>query len=100
MATEEGRLDAQVAKMLESIRVNVRYRPLRIAWAIRAGDLQSFRSAVRISNTLWGGRFNPIIIVDEQVPADDLKSTEAWQCGRELMRKSGSSVNRGPAKAS
>lgn len=57
---------------MESIRVAVCYRPLRIAWAIRAGDIHSFRSAVRISHALWGGRFNPIIVVDEQDQAEDL----------------------------
>ena len=57
---------------MESIRVNVCYRPLRIAWAIRAGDMQGFRAAVRISNALWGGRFNPIVIVDQLEHAEDL----------------------------
>jgi hypothetical protein len=57
---------------MESIRVDVWYRPLRIAWAIRAGDTQGYRAAVRISNALWGGRFNPIVIVDQGEHADDL----------------------------
>jgi len=57
---------------MESIRVNVCYRPLRIAWAIRAGNMQGFRTAVRLSNALRGGRFNPIVIVDEQDQAEDL----------------------------
>lgn len=56
---------------MESIHVDVCYRPLRIGWAVRAGDFEGFRSAVRISNALWGGRFNPIIMVDRQ-EADDL----------------------------
>ena len=55
---------------MESVRVNISYRPLRIAWAIRDGDIQSFRLAVRRSNALWGGRFNPIIIVDRTESAD------------------------------
>lgn len=57
---------------MESIRVDICYRPLRIAWAIRAGDIQGFRSAVRISHTLWGGRFNPIIVVDHEKEAEHL----------------------------
>lgn len=57
---------------MQSARVYICYRPLRIAWAIRAGDIQSFRSAVQISNALWGGRFNPIIVVDQQEQAEDL----------------------------
>src|SRR5579872_7319605 len=56
---------------MESIRVGVRYRPLRIAWAIRS-DIHSFRTAVRTSHALWGGRFNPLILVDEQKEAENL----------------------------
>jgi len=57
---------------MESIRVDICYRPLRIAWAIGAGDIQGFRAAARMSNALWGGRFNPIIIVDQQEQAEAL----------------------------
>jgi len=49
---------------METVRVNIAYRPLRICWAIADGDFASFRRAIRINNTLWGGRFNPIAIVD------------------------------------
>lgn len=49
---------------LETVRVNVCYRPLRICWAIADGDFASFRTAVRLNNTMWGGRYNPIAVVD------------------------------------
>ena len=35
-----------------------------MGWAICAGDNDAFRQAVRLSYTLWGGRFNPIVTVD------------------------------------
>jgi hypothetical protein len=57
---------------MESIRIDVSYRPVRIAWAIRAGDVQAFRSAVRKSYAFWGGRFNPIVVVDREREAADL----------------------------
>jgi hypothetical protein len=57
---------------MESLRVDVSYRPLRIGWAIMAGDLNAFRTAARISFALWGGRFNPIIVVDHEQLAADL----------------------------
>ena len=50
--------------MADTVRVNLCYRPLRIGWAIRSNDLEGFRRAVRYSHVLWGGRFNPILIVD------------------------------------
>ena len=57
---------------MNTVRVNICYRPLRIGWAIRAGDLLAFRQAVRLSHTMWGGRFNPIIVMDNEEEAKRL----------------------------
>lgn len=57
---------------MDTIRVDVCYRPLRIGWAIRAGDIEAFRQVVRLSHALWGGRFNPIVILDREEEADRL----------------------------
>lgn len=57
---------------METVRVNIAYRPLRICWAIKAGDTEGFRKAVRQSNALWGGRFNPIVVVDRESEAKRL----------------------------
>jgi hypothetical protein len=57
---------------MDTLRVNICYRPLRIAWAIRAGDFNAYRKAVRYSHALWGGRFNPIIIVNNEEEAGNL----------------------------
>ncbi len=57
---------------MDSIRVDISYRPLRIGWAIRSGDFDAFRSAMRVSFALWGGRFNPVIVVDQAHQAEEL----------------------------
>lgn len=49
---------------MDTIRVNIAYRPLRICWAIKEGDFGAFREAVKTNFALWGGRFNPIVVVD------------------------------------
>lgn len=49
---------------MDTARVDVCYRPFRIAWAIRSDDKDAFRQAVRLSHTMWGGRFNPIVMAD------------------------------------
>jgi hypothetical protein len=49
---------------VETVRVDICYRPLRIAWAILSSDRASFREAIRLSHATWGGRFNPIVFVD------------------------------------
>jgi hypothetical protein len=49
---------------MDTVRVNIVYRPLRICWAIKEGDFTAFREAVRTNHALWGGRFNPIVVVD------------------------------------
>lgn len=49
---------------MDASRVDIVYRPLRIAWAIKAGDFDAFRRIAKLSCTLAGGRYNPIVIVD------------------------------------
>ncbi len=58
--------------MTDTLRVNVSYRPLRIGWAVREGDFEAIRKAIRYSHALWGGRFNPILIVDREDEARQL----------------------------
>jgi hypothetical protein len=41
--------------------LQVRYRPVRVGWCIKEGDLEEFRKVLRLTHTFWGGRFNPII---------------------------------------
>src|SRR6266487_1769820 len=57
---------------METARVDICYRPLRIAWAIRSGDREALREAERLSHTMWGGRFNPIVMVDRAEQAKRL----------------------------
>ena len=51
---------------MDTIRVDIAYRPLRIGWVIRSGDFEAFRRAVRLSTSLWGGRYNPILFADKE----------------------------------
>ena len=57
---------------MASVRADICYRPLRIGWAIRENDFSAFRQAVKFSYALWGGRFNPIIVVDHEAEAQQL----------------------------
>lgn len=49
---------------VDTLRVDISYRPIRVGWVIRSDDFESFRIAVRLSYALWGGRFNPILFAD------------------------------------
>jgi hypothetical protein len=70
---------------METTRVNICYRPLRVAWAIRSGDHDALRQAVRLTHTLWGGRFNPIVVVDQPDEAtqiiDQFRADMIWPVG-------------------
>lgn len=57
---------------MDTLRVNICYRPLRIGWAIKSDDFVSFRKAVKYSYALWGGRFNPILFVDREDESSQL----------------------------
>ncbi|WP_321886453.1 hypothetical protein [Paraburkholderia bannensis] len=72
---------------MDTVRVSIAYRPLRICWAIKAGDTVAFREAVRLNHALWGGRFNPIVIVDRE---DEARATvEAFRA--DIVRPLGQS---------
>src|ERR1039458_8001535 len=61
---------------MNTVSVRVSYRPIRIAWCIAEGARDDFRKAIRLSTTLWGGRFNPIISVGNDLrQADQLLRT-------------------------
>ncbi len=45
--------------------VRLRYRPLRFGWCVRDGNLDDIRCVLRLTHTLWGGRYNPIIPVGD-----------------------------------
>jgi hypothetical protein len=49
---------------METCRINVCYRPMRIAWAVHSEDRDAIRRAVKLSNAFWGGRHNPIVFAD------------------------------------
>src|ERR1700731_1431214 len=50
---------------MDTLRVDICYRPLRLGWAIRHGDFDALRRSIRLSHTLWGGRSDPVIVVDD-----------------------------------
>lgn len=54
---------------MDTLRADICYRPLRIGWVIQSGDIDAFRQAVKFSHTLWGGRFNPILVADHEEEA-------------------------------
>src|SRR6202171_223116 len=43
-----------------------KWRPVRIGWCVRNGDVNGLMQAFRLNHCLWGGRFNPVIIVDDE----------------------------------
>ena len=43
-----------------------------MGWCVRQGDIDALRTAFRLSSILWGGRFNPVIPVDDPTLASQL----------------------------
>jgi hypothetical protein len=58
---------------MDTARVEIMYRPLRIGWLLRSDDFEGFRKIARLSLTIAGGRYNPIILVDGDI-ADQIVS--------------------------
>ena len=57
---------------MDTLRVDVTYRPLRIGWALTGQDIEACRYAALLNYTLWGGRFNPLLPVDRPAFARQL----------------------------
>ena len=53
---------------MNSIRVDIRLRPLRFGFLVRLEDEEKISDIFRINTCLWGGMFNPIIPFLESVP--------------------------------
>jgi hypothetical protein len=62
------------------INLRVRYRPIRIGWCIQENSLEEYRKALRLTHTLWGGRFNPIIPLGDPELARLLVKTFRLDC--------------------
>lgn len=50
---------------MNTLSVTVRYRPIRIGWCVLKGDFVALREALKLTFTMWGGCYNPIIPVDD-----------------------------------
>lgn len=57
---------------MQTVSVNLRYRPLRFGWCVKKGDFAALRRAVKLSFTMWGGCFNPIIPIDDSALGEAL----------------------------
>src|SRR5262249_53938520 len=52
--------------------LRLRYRPIRIGWCVRYGSMEDVRKVLKLTHTLWGGSYNPIIPVGGKLPAKEL----------------------------
>ena len=48
--------------------VNVRLRPIKLAFLVHPNDKASLRKAIEINTFLWGGMYNPIIPTYRRIP--------------------------------
>src|SRR5215510_8091322 len=57
---------------MSSLSLRVRYRPIRIGWCIESGSVAQLESALRLTHAFVGGRFNPVIPVNDTELAENL----------------------------
>ena len=50
---------------METVSLNLKYRPLRIGWCIEANDLAALRKTMRLNYLAWGGTYNFFINIDK-----------------------------------
>jgi len=49
---------------MSTVNLWIKYRPIRIGWCVREGNIDDIRRVFLLSHTMWGGRYNPVIPVD------------------------------------
>ena len=49
--------------------VNVKLRPIKLAFLVNPEDKVSLQQAIEINTFLWGGMYNPIIPTYKELPA-------------------------------
>ena len=53
-------------------RIWLDYRPVRIGWVVSNRDVAQLTAAARWNSCLWGGRFNPVIPMNDRGLSDKL----------------------------
>jgi hypothetical protein len=48
--------------------IDLRLRPLKLAFVVDANDAEQIKTAIQINTYLWGGMFNPIIPGYKRIP--------------------------------
>jgi hypothetical protein len=48
---------------MDTVSVRIDYRPVRVGWCVRNGNIDDVRRSLLLTHALWGGRFNPIVPV-------------------------------------
>ena len=57
---------------MSTFSANIEYRPVKIGWCVRDNNLDDYKKALRLTHTLWGGRYNPIIPIENFELASEL----------------------------
>lgn len=57
---------------MDTLSVDVQYRPVCFGWCIRENNLDDYLKAMKLTHTLWGGQYNPIIPIDNYNLASEL----------------------------
>jgi hypothetical protein len=58
-------------------RIWLTYRPVRIGWLVEGGNVPQLETAASWNTCLWGGRFNPVIPMDDVELSKNLINTFA-----------------------
>lgn len=65
---------------MNTLDIKVKYRPVRIGWCIRENNWDDLRKVLRLTHTLWGGRYNPVIPISNYDTAKQLIEAYEIDC--------------------
>ncbi len=50
---------------MNTLSIHLQSRPVKIGWCIRENNLEDYQKALQLTHTLWGGRFNPLVVIGD-----------------------------------
>ena len=67
-------------------KVDVKLRPIRLAFLVRPSDRNALHRAIMINTFFWGGLFNPIIPYYDRIPNNWRNNYDGKQSAKEIVK--------------
>ena len=68
-----------------SVEIRVTYRPIRIGFLVRDGQVEDVVAASKLAVLFWGGIYNPIIPVSQDASVADHRELNRYYRAKQIV---------------